>query len=1088
MYTRSPSLGHVMTPSPVASPSLQKFETPPPRRNLAASDSRFAPNSFQYNGRVAIALLPCVLVLLGAGGTPVIGTLVVGLTLSYILDALQYKNGAFLGVWGSLLATAIAIALSGVGFSARSPVALSILMLLTSMHVVFLCGVWVSLQFKWLQLEQPAVVLALERILFACCPLTAAVVQTWGVIAAVGIANSPFYLMPILFTLYWMFALPLPSSFRSKGVGGGGDLETVTGPLEACIHSLVLLFLPLTFHFAIHHSMILHSINEICDHLILFFLPLLFQLFASTRGALWWLFKDPRQLRQVRLVNGIVAMCVVLGCLEIRVIFHSFAHYIHLPVPLNYLLVTVAVYGGGLGTAGHVMGLLKGTGAGRYGVITMLLAAAVSASLVLGMPWQILPAPALAAVYLAHFLSSGSIVSYLIFMTATGLSAAWFILYNFWILQVSLGGLPCAQICQLLIASLLLAMAIPGAALLPRAQIVVGTTFVLHAAVICRLENVFYNLSPNEEGLYPSYLVVVTSAAGYLVARRLEQQQKLGPLGAWLGACLYLGKLPMLLVASEHVVWAGSLLMLAITPPILLYKERQKGGSRMKAWQGAFHVVTIAAAVWLCRYSLFDALLWWSGHRPAHALLLGVLLLFGLAACLPIVVLHFAHVQSVRRAMGLLAVTALLLVVLQPPVVVGGSWLWDERHMPDQEPDDAAIYGSTAHGPSWSTWLVLGAIVATLAASTSALPIGQVVFLRLLYAAGMGAAVGIFLSVQYFAAAPAAAHFLLLAASVLAAFFLVFAQKPTSWSVALQPVLFSLLVGLMPLLWLAVGMEERKGGEIDGGGWDYYKELAIKEARNSLLAMFCALFLLIALLVKLRLAALLREKHGGGANAKSGSLPNLSPFTPQHRNIVRRPSTLGKVFSVKQLAAEGAWMPVIGNISTLACFGLALYLNTTLSQSSDRAIFALAPILLLLNQDMHLSLGFTDVQRYFPLTLAISNYLIASVLWQVLSELWFNARMMGWELVRDHWHLLYIVKNGGLLLLTVPNHVLFNKFMWDFVRQSDYLLLLVSPLTLPAILLPDLETVRVAGVVALVFAVAQYALSRHVRIAGMKYI
>lgn len=84
-------------------------------------------------------------------------------------------------------------------------------------------GVWATLQFKWVQLQYPVVVVAFEKLLLGGCLPVAATVQTWGVIAALGLAAAPFCLAPILALLYCLFAMPLPSSFaggsRRKGIG-----------------------------------------------------------------------------------------------------------------------------------------------------------------------------------------------------------------------------------------------------------------------------------------------------------------------------------------------------------------------------------------------------------------------------------------------------------------------------------------------------------------------------------------------------------------------------------------------------------------------------------------------------------------------------------------------------------------------------------------------------------------------------------------------------------------------------------------------------------------------------------------------------
>ena len=72
---------------------------PPARALLAPHHRRSCAQAFQYNGRVALALLPCLAVLAGYGGPPVAGILLVGGAAVYILDALRYKEGSFAAAW-----------------------------------------------------------------------------------------------------------------------------------------------------------------------------------------------------------------------------------------------------------------------------------------------------------------------------------------------------------------------------------------------------------------------------------------------------------------------------------------------------------------------------------------------------------------------------------------------------------------------------------------------------------------------------------------------------------------------------------------------------------------------------------------------------------------------------------------------------------------------------------------------------------------------------------------------------------------------------------------------------------------------------
>lgn len=107
---------------------------------------------------------------------------------------------------------------------------------MTSTKLCVDAGVWATLQFKWVQLQYPVVVLAFEKLLVGGCLPVAATVQAWGVIAALGLAPALFYLGPILAVLYCLFGMPLASSFAA------GSRRNSIGQLYCaallCIHTL----------------------------------------------------------------------------------------------------------------------------------------------------------------------------------------------------------------------------------------------------------------------------------------------------------------------------------------------------------------------------------------------------------------------------------------------------------------------------------------------------------------------------------------------------------------------------------------------------------------------------------------------------------------------------------------------------------------------------------------------------------------------------------------------------------------------------------------------------------------------------------
>ncbi|KAJ1257000.1 hypothetical protein BS78_K237300 [Paspalum vaginatum] len=1063
-----------------------------PRARAAASAPASASGpAFAHNARLAAALVPAAAFLLDLGGLPVFAVLAIGLAAAYLLDALQLRQGAFFTVWAALLAADVAFFFSAtLSSAAAASLPLTVLALLLCAQTSFLIGVWASLQFRWIQLENPTIVAALERLLFACVPIAAPALFTWALVSAVGMANASYYFATFCMVFYWLFSIPRPSSFNSRKQDApmqGSD--GILGPLESCVHSLYLLFVPVLFHAASHHATIFTSWASVSELLLLFFIPFLFQLYASSRGALWWITRDARTMDQIRIANGLVALVVVVLCLEVRVMFHSFGRYIHAPPPLNYLLVTVTMLGGALGVAAHAAGkVADAASSAAFTGLAVLVSGA--GAVVIGFPVVFLPLPMISGYYVARFFTKKSLSSYFTFVAIASLMVLWFVVHNYWDLNIWIAGMPLKSFTKYVVAAVIMAMAVPGLALLPtKLRFLLELGLIGHTLLLCYIENRLFNYASmyyfgfEEDIIYPSYMVLITAFLGLALVRRLYVDQRVGPKAAWILTCLYSSKLAMLFMTSRSVIWVSAVLLLAVTPPLLLYRDKSKGPSRMKVWQAYFHASVVAFSAWLCRETIFEALQWWNGRPPSDGLLLGSYILLTGIACIPIVVLHFPHVQSAKRFLVLVVATGLLFVIMQPPIKL--SWVYRSEfitaaHLSD---DDTSIYGFVASKPTWPSWLLIATVVLTLAAVTSIIPVKYVVELRALYAVAVGITLGIYISVQYFFQA-VVLYPLLVATIVSAAVFVVFTHLPSESSTRVLPWVFSFLVALFPVTYLLEGQLRAKNFADDDEAENFTNMLAIEGARMSLLGLYAAIFMIIALEIKFELALIMREK-AADRGTHGPSIRN-SAFPPKARLLQQRRAHAAPTFTIKRLAAEAAWMPAIGNFSTVLCFVICLILNMTLTGGSNRAIFFLAPILLLLNQDSDIFAGFGDRQRYFPVTISISGYLLLTALYRIWEETWPGNGGWGLDIGGPGW--LFAVKNVALLVLTLPNHILFNRFMWDYVRQTDAKLLLTLPLNLPSILMTDILTIRVLGLLGAMYSLAQYLISRRIRIAGMKYI
>ncbi|KAK9277440.1 hypothetical protein L1049_006983 [Liquidambar formosana] len=246
--------------------------------------------------------------------------------------------------------------------------------------------------------------------------------------------------------------------------------------------------------------------------------------------------------------------------------------------------------------------------------------------------------------------------------------------------------------------------------------------------------------------------------------------------------------------------------------------------------------------------------------------------------------------------------------------------------------------------------------------------------------------------------------------------------------------------------------------------------------------------MLIALEIKFELASLMREKafeRGGIRHSHSGEGSSAN-FPAKMRFMQQRRASAAPTFTIKRMAAEGAWMPAVGNVATVMCFAICLILNVNLTGGSNRAIFFLAPILLLLNQDSDFVAGFGDKQRYFPVTVVISAYLVLTALYSIWEDVWHGNAGWGLEIGGPDW--FFAVKNVALLILTFPSHILFNRFVWSYTKQTDSTPLLTMPLNLPSIIITDVMKVRILGLLGIIYSLSQYLISRQQYITGLKYI
>uniref|UniRef100_A0A7S0I968 No exine formation 1 n=1 Tax=Micromonas pusilla TaxID=38833 RepID=A0A7S0I968_MICPS len=1094
---------------------------PPPTPPKAPP--RYRPGPWKHNSRVALALIPSIVVVVSDGGRLMMGTLVVGLMVVYILDVLKMAEAALISLWCTLVGVYLAMLVATDLFTpARSPLA-SIALLLSNCLCLFLAGLWATLQFRWVQTGFPGVALACERALFAAIPPVCGAICAWTAIASVGAGLAPFYAAAAFAWLYKTFSFPTPSSFRgpprdarsSTGVSADAN-ALVLGAGEAAAHCALTCFAPACSYAAAHSpamdpsylfakshtnvGAVANAFEHACVVALLLSFPVLFLCVYAERGALWWATGEPRGVdssrgETTRAVVAAVALVLFTGGLEGVVLFRGFGEYVRLPGVPGVVAVTAAVYGGLLATAAA----LSGSVGSKNGVPSEIYQAALvtagcAAALATGAPPWMLPFAAIGSIGASRFYLRGGAVDLAMFAGGVGACGAWFLHSNFWGLDVDIDGLPLAELCRLLFLSLCASALAPGLARFNVHPSSLGLLVCLHAMVFARCEDALHSEALEDgEPMYPAYLVLATSALGVWLAGSLERTGKVTAATAWMARCVYVGKLALVMLPGSRALVPCVLVGMAATAPFAFDSKSvgsatvSGGRARMSVARGSAHAVSLVLAMVHARFAVFDVVFAVTGHRPSDAVLFGGLLLFAGAGSTPLVRRHFSHVGSARRGLALVVAAGGALVSLRPPMPWKGEigFWYDADHVPDTEPDDVDIYGDgrAASGRGYSAWLLiasvlLGVFVASApkprrgATGTNATPAP----FRAMLSAAAGASLGLYLSVEYFPGfrGDSVVTVSLCAACALCAVFLAFTYVPSASSPAVMPHVFAAyLVCLGVAFWT-----QREDGEFDGPGAGSRGQ----EARIGLVGVTAGLTAQIAFALKLKVAAVSANpgaSYRARAGTKGARSARFQPFSG--RSPARFKSAGGALAQRALRAMRVGWMPVVGNISTFVTFGSATVLATYSRPDSCFAVFAVAPILLLLHEDELLFDSLSGTQRYVPPMAAIVISLAYNAAADALDgpPTPHAALAVGGDLA-------WTVKNVLCVLAASPNAWFLAEYLWSYHATSGLAMATAAPLNVLVATVGDVFAARVLACVSLVSAIAQWGTQRAVRVAGLK--
>lgn len=1044
---------------------------------------------------------------------------------AYILDGMRFKEGAFTAVWATLGVAHLALAYNTFFLESDLPVVLAVMTLAMCALSLFLTGVWATLQFKWVQLQHPAVAVAFEKMLIVGCPPVAGAIQSWGIAMSSGMETAPFFLACLLCVLYYFFGLPLQSSFvtsasRRTSMGGvdGSLAPAVQSRTDAFTSFIITVALPAVTYAAVHSANIFQWVH-LWSLLLVGSGPLLFV--SSMKNGLWWLGKSATA-DALRSLFVLLALGGFLAGIEGRIIFHSFGQYIRLAAPWSYVAITLALYGVG------ALGLLFFSGAVGEDVVGALMGPVIMVSasvggLVMGLPIWVLPGPLIAAAGLALFFDSRTFRDYLIFVVGAVATGTWFLWKHFWFLKdIDLDGMPLRTLCIMLAVAMLPAFLIPGLCFAGAKHGMVAVPMLMQAGLLCFIEERLFAgdhaaLTFNIHPMFPPFLVLATSAAGLAMVRRLQADKTISPVESYFLQCAYAAKLAMLVVPEAKLMVPVLGVALAVTPPILVHGEESGLAPRRRGhllpWQGIGLATAVVFAVIAARYAIYDMLHMLLNRPPSEALATGALLVAAAVGCLPLVSKYYAASPQAKRALLLTAAAGILLMLLRPPLPVSGGAkcprlpfglcprLWNERHAPQHEEDDISVYGDgLRRREHWPLWLLVGAAFSGLVAVTSPGPARQIAPLRLGEAAVAAALVGGYMSLEFFPGMPLV-QMVIAASALLAAAAVVLVQVPSKSGALLVPVMVVGWAGCLPLALMARAASSlpplpaeahRLLPEIAEG--IELEEERMQAVKSAILASFAAESVLLAFALKLRLAAVAAgamptatsssyAAAGGGwaidraADFLGQCMPGLEPSVA--RTFIKGVSGA----AMQRLSTDGlAWAPTACNAVTVLCFALCLSLNAAFTEGSPWGALLLAPVLLLLVQDPLFFRGLTDHRRYFP-PLAASILLLLSsfameVSQQVMDSYFEVFSGEGWS----------VLKNIGFAVVCVPTLGELLRFMWTPYRMGVARALVPAIVASLGIFLAEYDAVKILAGVSIAGGLYLAGTAQQTQQAGQKLI
>lgn len=1008
--------------------------------------------TFIYNTRFLLFAIPNIILALYIGGRIMLSLAILAATTTYLLYNLKLHDYVVGSIW--LFSGIMYVAQIIYGGYLFDFSIMNLFFLLGNGFFIFVFGAWITLQLKWVYGRESFAMVERLVLSFTAIPFVSTV--TWWLIQHVGIGASPYIYFVASALAYYGLQLPQVSSLSDERNKSHNDADTtenkksndgvphdeaaekylaelsagsryISSPWEGGFHTIHLLIGSALLYIFVYHR-VLFTFKHFMGLTLLLGLPIVFLLIVNTKKPLWWLGFTEDVASTVLYYPALFATIWSATSASLLLIFYS-------SLTAEMLYIRYHPYWSLALTLLSTLSLLLGLGLHfKIGAATSLIHPMLSSSkfffhalatpptmfatFLLGFPWYLYPLPITAAFFLVNFYLHKHLKDYLFFAGTSAICTMTYTQMRFWFIDYKFFTMDLSM----QFASLLLVL-IVGVSLLLPAFILMNRWTEMNSflAFVYALFFTFAEVIVYYQGVYSEWLVVITSLLGTYVTIKLYKSTKITENMAALILGLYLGKITLVAFPHYYDDWNKTwqpFLSAMFFTPLSKLFYFKPVNDNISAKQYLLYLIGLTTSALLLQ-PVLSQFLTEQWQSPAMEVSLNWLVL-GIAL-LPLSFKFRNKSVFVRNLNILLLVSSGLLMLIHGLV--------------NQDYDQ----NSTSWLPFVQLLQLFLALLVPILILTRVLPVQRSGLMRLLVASVEGVLIGT-LIMNWLNVRSHATLFWLgyITMGQLFCVFALFSIWPSPRTVDRMPTIYALLCSSFAFIYLLN---------------DIYASKRDAEAYQLVLfGTFMAMNGGISLILKLQ--------------------------TSQFSNQKRRPASTKEAKS----GNETSWRHSVGNLSTVVCLQLLVHLTTHYFDGSQLVVMFLSSLLVLLHSEQAPVSQLSAKNRYYPIILYNTVYMLTSALAMVLfSRPFFNYTGYFHAQPSINYTTRVAWKNLLLAIGVIPSAIFANLFLHSWKQRSILAWLLVLPLDLIALLLADIAQLQFVSLFAMGTCIYQFIDARNNR-------